>query len=158
MVCKKKNNKNNNNNNNNNNNGLGTRLDSLQMYRLGSDIGQTQHALCNASVQQSATAHEMHILGWLVCPCHDCYNIIPPPSLWPSHDQAELKKATPAGHNIGGILTETQVLQFDYRSYSVSLVPRMSTLLVEIQCQDFSVVSCSSKNININSTLLKCII
>ena len=88
----------------NNNNGLGTRLGSLQMYRLGSvlcDIGQTQHALCNTSVQQSATAHEMHILGWLVCPCHDCYNIIPP-SLWPSHDQAELKKATPAGHNIGG--------------------------------------------------------
>ena len=99
----------------NNNNGLGTRLGSLQMYRLGSvlcDIGQTQHALCNTSVQQSATAHEMHILGWLVCPCHDCYNFIPPPLrlyAWPSHDQAELKKATPAGHNIGGILTETQL-------------------------------------------------
>ena len=33
----------------------------------------------------------------------------------------------------------------------------MRTLLVEIQCQDFSVVSCSSKSTNINSTLLKCI-
>ena len=28
--------------------------------------------------------------------------ILKPPSLWPSHDQVELKKATPAGHNTGG--------------------------------------------------------
>ena len=31
----------------------------------------------------------------------------------------------------------------------------MHVSLVEIQCRDFSVVSCSSKSININSTLLK---
>ena len=28
--------------------------------------------------------------------------ILTPPSLWPSHDRAELKKATPADHNTGG--------------------------------------------------------
>ena len=33
----------------------------------------------------------------------------------------------------------------------------MRVLLVEIQCQDFSIVSCSSKSISINSTMLKCI-
>ena len=28
--------------------------------------------------------------------------MIKPPSLWPSHDRAELKTATPADHNSGG--------------------------------------------------------
>ena len=61
----------------------------------------------------------------------------PPLSLWPSHDQAELKKATPAGHNIGGILTETQVLRFDIQRESGSAhahVARQNTMSGFLRC------------------------
>ena len=55
------------------------------------------------SVLQYVSSTEHH--GTCACifwdgPCHDYY--IKPPSLCPSHDRAELKKATPADHNSGG--------------------------------------------------------
>ena len=116
-------------------------------------------ALCNTSVRQSATAHAMHInfLGRLVCPCHNFYT--PPSCLYGHHMiRQSWRKPRPQVIILGGYkkrLSENKVLRLDYRSYSVSLVLRMRTSLVEIQRQDFSVVSCSSKSFNIHSTLLK---
>ena len=77
-------------------------------------------------------------------------------SLWPSHDQAELKKATPAGHNIGGDINRNSSFTVRHTAWVwFRACARRSSKY--IQCQDFSVVSCSSKSTNINSTLLKCI-